>query len=80
MANKNKNVITVQQNPEAPVETKVMAQTIVDISTSVKRLLAGGLNKRAIVILLSHSTNLYQSQVEKVLNGLENMKKDFTTL
>ena len=73
---KDVNVV-VKQNPEAPVEKKVLAQAIVDISVAVKKLSASGLNRKAITLLTAHSSGQYQNTVERVIDALENLAKTY---
>lgn len=49
MARKKAKVV---DDPEAPVETEVLSDAIVKISRGMRSLLASGINKRAIVVLL----------------------------
>lgn len=69
--------ITVEQDPDAPVEKPVLAQAIVDISRSLKRLRDSGLNRRGIIVLLQHSTRLSKADIESVLNSLESLERDY---
>lgn len=71
--------VIVQQNPEKEIPTELMAESIVQISRGMKTLLAGRLNRKAIVILLHHSSGLYMNQIEKVLDALESLEAMFTT-
>lgn len=71
--------LVVEQNPEQPVEKKVLAQAIVDISKAFVQLSKSGLNRKAIVVLVKNSSGAPQYQVENVLNALENLKRDYTS-
>jgi hypothetical protein len=68
----------VVQDAEAPVEREVLAQAIVDISISCKKLLKSGLNRKAIVALVNDDTKLGKGLVETVLLSLENLAKNYT--
>ena len=75
-----KSNVVVEQVPEAPVETKVLAQAIVDISEAMKKLSRSGLNRKAIVILVAKDANQYQATVERVMDALENLRKTYCTI
>lgn len=71
--------IQVKQNPDKPVDPIVLADAIVSASDSMKRLLSSGLNRRAIIILISTDTGFGQRQVGDFLNSLENLAARYTT-
>ncbi len=65
--------------PGAPVvERPVLAQSIVDMSRAAKRLADSGLNRKAIVILVSHSAILPARGVNAVLDSLETLTARYT--
>lgn len=74
-----KKDIVIEQDPEAPVAQEVLAQAIVDISAAAKKLCKSGLNKKAIVVLVAHSSGRPQYVVGLVLDALEQLAKDYTT-
>lgn len=74
-----KKSLTVEQDPERPVETKVLAQAIVDIGKAARALAASGLNQKAIIVLVSHDSKQPQYQVKLVLESLQNLAKTYTT-
>jgi hypothetical protein len=57
------------------VET--IAKTLSDLAASVSALLNGPLKRRTLLILLSNSSGLSQTQVDNVLTALENLEKDW---
>jgi len=71
--------IEVEQDPEQPVVTKVLAQAILDISSAAKKLAASGLNRKAIVVLLRDSSGQPKYVVEQVLDALEQLAEDYAT-
>lgn len=73
---KNTKLI-VSQDPEAPVEKSVLAKAIVDISDAATKLSKSGLNRKAIVLLIAHSSHQYMNTVESVLDAMESLKKDY---
>lgn len=68
----------IKQDAEAPVEQEVLAAAIVQISDSVKKLYASGLNKRAVVALIADDTKLGKKTIETVLNSLSDLRKSYT--
>ncbi len=48
------------------------------MKSKLTMLLNSGLRPRALLVLLSHSTGLSQRDIGLVLNGLENLAKDWT--
>jgi len=74
-----KRSLKVEQDPEQPVETKVLAQAIVDIGKAARALAASGLNQKAIIVLVSHDAKQPQYQVKQVLESLQHLAKTYTT-
>lgn len=68
----------VKQDPEKPVEPEILAEAIVRISASMKKLTASGLNRRAIVTLIADGTNYGKGTIEKVLDSLDTLAKKYT--
>lgn len=73
-----------KQKPAKPVTVtgdqpqEVIAQAIIDLSDGVRKLLSGRLTKRAIIILLNKSSDVSFTSIERVLDALESLKKDYT--
>ena len=61
-----KKPIKVEQDPEKPVETKVLAQAIVDIGKAARALADSGLNQKAIVVLVAHDSKQPQYVVKTI--------------
>lgn len=72
-----KQKVKVVQKEDEVVERSVLAQAIVDISEAANKLRLSGLNRRAIVLLLSESSRVGRKDVEAVLTAIEYLKKDF---
>ena len=53
-----------------PIEKVMLAKAIVDASTSMKKLLASGLNTRAIRLLVADDSGVNQTQVKAVMESL----------
>lgn len=64
------NRVKVIQDKEKPVSTQILAQSIVEISDGFKKLKSGGLNDRAIEVLLVDSTGVSKTDIRRVLSGL----------
>lgn len=75
-----KKKAVIIQDDEKPIEKKILAQALVDMSKSMKSLLASGLNRQAIVILIHDRSKIGKTHIEIVLNNLEALREDYTTL
>lgn len=73
MTNKKIKVIQKENEDEIPVE--IIASSILKISNAWKQVRKSQLNQKCIVILLAHATKLPQYEVEKVLDGLDELEK-----
>lgn len=69
----------IVQDVAQPVERDVLATSIVKIADAAKRLTASGLNRRAVVVLVSHSSGLSARDVNAVLDSLETLTAQYTT-
>lgn len=69
--------LRVTQDPEAPVEKDVLAQAIVKLSKAATDLKTSGLNEKAIVVLLAHSTGFGHTTIKTVLAALRELRKDY---
>lgn len=57
-----------------PLATDTIAAAVAEISDAVKRLRAGKLNDKALLLLISHASGQSQSAVRAVLDGMEGMR------
>jgi hypothetical protein len=73
-----KNVI-VAQVEGAEVPTEILAESIVAISQGVKRLRAGKLNDRALILLIQDActTRIGKDVIARVLNGMESLEATY---
>jgi hypothetical protein len=71
-------MVTVKQNPEKPIEPQILAEAIVAIAGAARKLAASGLNKKAIIILLSASSGVVKRDCTIVLDHLEYLAKQYT--
>lgn len=66
------SVKIVKSDP--PESTEILAEAITKISDGFTSLLASGLNKHAIVVLIQDATKLSRRDIEKVLDALPRLK------
>ncbi|CAN0152942.1 unnamed protein product [Phaeothamnion confervicola] len=75
--------ITVKQNPASPMPVEVLADSIKAISEGVRKLRAGRLNERALVLLIQHAapsptgSPLSQRAVKDVLAGIDALEREY---
>lgn len=79
---KSKTELSVLQNPDAVVPTEVLAASIVAISEGIKRLRAGKLTERALLLLIQHaapplkySKRISTAEIRAVLEGMESLSR-----
>jgi len=56
-----------------------LAEHIRRVSDGVRRLLASGLKKNAVIVLLAHDTGVGMRNIEKVIDGIAELAKKYTT-
>lgn len=69
--------VSVQQDPEKPVEKNILAQAIVDIAGAMKKLLASGLNEQAIVTLVAGKTGFGHGTIRTVMQAMSHLERDY---
>lgn len=63
-----------------PIEKRdELKQSLLSVEKSFNELLQSGFNERAIVTLLHESTRVSKTDIKSVLEGVKNLRKDFTT-
>lgn len=67
--------LQVKQDPEDEVPTEILAKSIEKIANGYDVMNKSRLNKRALLILLRDASGVSMTEIQKVLNGLENLKK-----
>lgn len=72
-----KTNLKIKQDPKNPVPAEVIADALIKLSRAIKVLEETKLNRRAIVILLSHSSRVNMTDVEKVVDSLASMETDW---
>ena len=60
---------------EPPESKEILAEAIVNIGNAAKKLLASGINKRAVIILLQAETKLSQRDIRTVLDALPQLER-----
>lgn len=71
--------IKVLKNEEQPIAVEVMEQAIIDIAQAMKRISRSRLNRKALVILISKDSGIFQHQVTRVLNSMDLLEKTYLT-
>lgn len=73
---KNKPAVNIvqPQPPSEPIAAEILAASIVDIAAGMKKLDAGRLKRRALVILIAESSGVRRGDVEAVLNSMESLE------
>ena len=54
--------------------TDKIAEAVIDIAEAVKKLRAGKLNDKALLLLIAHASGVSQREVRAVMDGMEGMK------
>lgn len=78
--------VDVIDDPEKPIEKKILAEAIVDVSKALKKLGASGLNRRAIIVLIYDSipapkyprNKTSKGEIGDILDALETLKDRYT--
>lgn len=59
------------------VPHKVLAESIVAISNAATGMLNSNVKKRAFLVLLKDSTGISMGDIEKVIDGIANLRRDY---
>ncbi|MDP2270901.1 MAG: hypothetical protein Q8K32_09235 [Archangium sp.] len=59
-------------HPDSPVDLTTALQ---QVEASVKKLLAAGITRRAVLVLLADDTGLSSKTINEVLNAVTNLSK-----
>lgn len=70
-------VSVVQAKDEEQIPAQVIAQSIVKIAEGWDKINRSGLNMKAVLLLISHSSRVPQRHVKAVLYALDSLKKDY---
>lgn len=66
--------IKVKKSDEKPESKEILAAAIVRISESMEKLLASGINTKAIIVLIHHETKIPQKDIKAVLDAMNRLK------
>jgi hypothetical protein len=77
MIRSNRTTVKVQQDKDAPIERPVLAKAIVEIGKGFTRLLASGLNERAVIALVADSSNVGRPDIRAVLESLKSLERNY---
>jgi len=71
--------VNIVQKPETEVPAEVLADAIVAISQGVRKLRAGRLNDRALVLLIQHAapSPINQRDVKSVLGAIDDLERQY---
>lgn len=69
---KKTNVRVIKSDP--PESKEILAASIVKISEALFALQAGGLNEKAIIVLVQDATKLSQRDIKSVIDALRKLK------
>lgn len=67
----------VKQNEENEVSFEMLAQSIVEIGSAMKKLNASRLNRKALILLVSKSSGQSQTATERVLDSLDQLEATY---
>lgn len=73
-----KEIKETPEQQQARETIEAIAQNISALASSVQKLLDGKLKRKALVLLLAHSSGVPQYQVDNLLTALANLEKDWT--
>ena len=76
-----KRKVAIEQG-EQKVKPSVLADSVVAVAEGMRRALAGGLTRRAVVVLIQDSVKgtISRAEIEKVLDAVENLDKRYVRL
>lgn len=69
--------VLVKQDTDKPVPDEVLAESIKAISDGMKKIRAGRLNDRALVVLLKDASGVPIYEIKKVLDGMESLEANY---
>lgn len=72
-----KQVIETEEQKRNREVVESIAKNIASLSRAVASLINGPLKKKALVVLLSASSQLPQNKVEQILKALEDLEADW---
>ena len=77
MSKKQKQVVETPEQKQYRETVERIAGNIASLANAVSSLLNGPLKRKALVILLAHSSGQTQAATDAILKALEDMKSDW---
>lgn len=77
MAKAKEQPVVVKQNEENPEPIELIAASIIEISTAIKKLNASRVKARAIYLLIKDATGIPLGTIESVLNAAQSLEKTY---
>ena len=77
MRKKQKQVVETPEQKQYRETVERIAGNIASLANAVSSLLNGPLKRKALVILLAHSSGQTQAATDAILKALEDMKSDW---
>lgn len=74
---KKEKIKVVKAEDKEVIPTEVIAQSIKEISEGVKKIRAGKLNEKALIILVHKASGVATDTVRRVINGMESLEREF---
>ena len=66
--------IKVKKTEGKPESTEILASAITSIGKAADKLLASGLNTKAVIVLLHYETKVPQRDIKTILDGLKRLE------
>lgn len=73
-------IITVMKDENDPIPPKIFQRAILDLAEGYKKFLNAGVKKETLCVLLKDQTAIPKSDIMRVLDGLESLRKDWLTV
>lgn len=77
MAKAKEQPVVVKQNEENPEPIELIAASIIEISTAIKKLNVSRVKARAIYVLIKDMTGFPLGTIETVLNAAQSLEKTY---
>ncbi len=72
------NKIKVVQKPEDEIPAEILARAICDIDEAMKKIAASQIKRNTIVVLIKDATGIPKHEIVRVLDALDNLKRNYT--
>lgn len=66
--------VRLKKSEENPESKEILAAAITRISESMVKLLASGVNEKAIIILINHDTKIPKQDIKAVFSAMARLK------